>query len=325
MKRMLSAIVASLAALAATAAHAQEAYPSRAITIIVPNPPGGMNQITAQPLSAVIEKMTGQPAPVINKPGGTAAIGTAYVANQKPDGYHILVTTPNLYLVIEKNKAFNVESPFKLEQIQPIALTSADPLIFVVQAESPYKSVKDFVAEAKAKEGQLAYSTSGPFGITHVPLAMFTHAANIKMRHLPTTGGGPALTQLLGGHVQASGGGIAAVTPHIKGGKMRALASWGAKRHPNVPDVPTFKELGYDIEAYLWVGLFTTAGVPEPTFKAMRDMIRKAIADPMYKQAMDKVRVQIDYRDTPEFVKFFKADHKRLAAAVERIAREEKK
>ena len=322
MKRMLSAVVI---ALAATAANAQEAYPSRAITIIVPNPPGGMNQITAQPLSAILEKITSQPAPVINKPGGTAAVGTAFVAQQKPDGHHILVTTPNLYLVVEKNKALNIESPFRLEQIQPIALTSADPLIFVVQTGSPYKSVKDFVAEAKAKEGQLAYSTSGPYGITHVPLASFAHAAGLKMRHLPTTGGGPALTQLLGGHVHASGGGIAAVAPFVKGGKMRALASWGAKRHPNMPDVATFKELGYDVEAYLWVGLFTTAGVPDATFKSMRDLIRKAIADPADQQAMQKANVDIDYRDTPDFVQFFREDHKRLGAAVHRIAAEEKK
>ncbi|MGZ5125352.1 MAG: tripartite tricarboxylate transporter substrate binding protein, partial [Burkholderiales bacterium] len=207
MKRMLSAVIVGFAA---TSVVAQEAYPSRAIQIIVPNPPGGMNQITAQPLSAVIERIYKQPAPVVNKPGGTAAVGTAYVANQKPDGYNILVTTPNLYLVTEKNKAQNVEQPYKLEQIQPIALTSADPLIFVVQTESPYKSIKEFVTDAKAKDGQLTYSSSGPYGVTHVPFAMFTHAAGLKMRHVPTTGGGPAVTQLLGGHVQATGGGLAA-------------------------------------------------------------------------------------------------------------------
>src|SRR5438105_229889 len=102
MKRLL---LTALLSVAAPYVSAQDTYPSRAIQIIVPNPPGGMNQITAQPLSAVIERLYKQPAPVINKPGGTAAVGTAYVANQKPDGYNILVTTPNLYLVIEKNKA----------------------------------------------------------------------------------------------------------------------------------------------------------------------------------------------------------------------------
>src|SRR5688572_5199669 len=140
MKRLLSAAVL---ALAAAGAAAQGTYPSRAVTIIVPNPPGGMNQITAQPLSAVIERLTKQPAPVINRPGGTAAVGTAFVATQKPDGYHLLVTTPNIYLVVEKNKAQGIDSPYKLEQIQPIALTSADPLILCVNADSTYKSVKE--------------------------------------------------------------------------------------------------------------------------------------------------------------------------------------
>lgn len=322
MKRLLPAVVLGLAA---TCVLAQESYPSRAISIIVPNPPGGMNQITAQPLSAIIEKLTKQPAPVINKPGGTAALGTAYVATQKPDGYNILVTTPNLYLVVEKNKAQNVDSPYKLEQIQPIALTSADPLVFVVQTESPYKSIKEFIADAKAKDGQLAYSSSGPYGVSHVPFAMFTHMTGLKMRHVPTTGGGPAITALLGGHVQATAQGVAAASVHIKAGKFRPLAVFSSKRNPNLPDVATLKELGTDLEAYLWVGLFTTAGVPEPTLTAMRDLVRRAIHDPMYQQAMQKANVEIDYRDTPEFVKFFQADYKRLGPAVAQIAKEEKK
>ncbi|HEV7803946.1 MAG TPA: tripartite tricarboxylate transporter substrate binding protein [Burkholderiales bacterium] len=322
MKRLLSAVVF---ACAASGALAQEAYPARAIQIIVPNPPGGMNQITAQPMSAVIEKLYKQPAPVVNKAGATAAVGTAYVATQKPDGYNILVTTPNIYLVVEKNKAQHVDSPYKLEQLQPLALTSADPLILTVQTESPYKTAKDFITDAKAKDGQLAYSSSGPFAVTHVPFAMLTDATGIRMRHVPTTGGGPAVTQLLGGHVQATGQGLAAVAPYIKGGKLRPLASWGAKRHANLPEVPTFKELGYDLEAYLWVGLFTTAGVPEPTLKAMRDLIRRTMNDPMYKQAMEKSNVEIDYRDMPDFVKFFEADHKRLGPVAQKLAKEEKK
>src|SRR5215213_259499 len=191
---MYRSLLAATLALVAIAGHAQD-FPARALNLIVPNPPGGMNQIHAQPLGAVIEKLYKQPAPVLNKPGGTAAVGTAYVANQKPDGSNILVTTPNIYLVIEKNKAQNTESPYKLEQIQPLALTSADPLILTVQTETPYKSVKEFIADAKAKDGQLAFSSSGPYAITHVPFAQFLHVAGIKMRHVPTTGGGPAVTQ----------------------------------------------------------------------------------------------------------------------------------
>jgi tripartite-type tricarboxylate transporter receptor subunit TctC len=317
MHRTLLAVTLGLIA---TVGHAQD-FPARAINLIVPNPPGGMNQIHAQPLGAVIEKLYKQPAPVLNKPGGTAAAGTAFVANQPPDGYNILVTTPNLYLATEKDKLFGIQSPYTLEQIAPIALLSADPLAFCVQAESPLKSIKELVAAAKAKQGAMSFSSSGPYGITHVPAAMFLDAAGIKMRHVPTTGGGPAVIQLLGGHVDMHDGGLAAVFPHLKSGKLRALGLTDVKRSPSLPEVPTMKEVGYDVEAYLWVGLFTTAGVPEATMNKLRDVIRKSVADPLFLDAMAKSQVVIDYRDTPEFRKFFDADYKRLAVAVKAIGR----
>jgi tripartite-type tricarboxylate transporter receptor subunit TctC len=315
-RKWLNALV--LAAVAA-GAGAQD-YPTKAITITVPNPPGGMNQIHAQPLSAVIEHLTKQPAPVVNRPGGTAAVGTAYVANQ-PDGHNILVTTPNIYLVIEKDKLYGIKSPYSLDQIALLALLSADPLIMVVHPSMPVKSVKELVALARSKPNEIVYSSSGPYGITHTPVAMFLDAFKIKMRHLPTTGGGPAVTQALGGHAQMTGGGPAAVYPYVKSGQLRAIASWGAKPYPALPDVPTFKSLGKDIEAYLWVGLFTSAATPAPLQVKMRELIAKAVADPAFKQALENVQVVPDYRDAPEFRKFFDVDYKRMAAAIKAIGK----
>lgn len=317
MKRIL---IAAVLGFTASVAHTQD-FPTRGINLIVPNPPGGMNQIHAQPLGAVIEKLYKQPAPVINKPGATAAAGTGYVANQPPDGYNVLVTTPNLYLAIEKDKLFGIQSPYTLEQIAPIALLSADPLALCVQAENPVKSVAELVAAAKAKQGTMSFSSSGPYSITHVPLAMFLDAAGLKMRHVPTTGGGPAIIQLLGGHVDTTMQGLAAVYPHVKAGKLRPLAISNVKRSAALADVPTLKELGYDVEAYLWVGLFTAAGVPEPTFNKLREVIRKSVVDPLFQDSMAKVQVVVDYRDTPEFKKFFDADYRRLAAVVKTIGR----
>jgi tripartite-type tricarboxylate transporter receptor subunit TctC len=317
MNRLLLAVALGFA----VTAQAQD-YPSKAINITVPNPPGGMNQIHAQPLSSVLEKLTKQPAPVINRAGGTAAVGTAYVANQPPDGHNILVTTPNLYLVIEKDKLYGIKSPFSLDQIALLALLSADPLIMVVHPSMPVKTAKDLVAVAKSKPNEIVFSSSGPYGITHTPCAMFLDAAGIKMRHLPTTGGGPAVLQVLGGHAQMTGGGPAAVYPHVQSGKLRAIASWGAKPHPALPDVPTLQSLGYkNVEAYLWVGLFTTAGVPEATFKKMRELIGKAANEPSFKKALENVQVVPDYRDAPEFKKFFDADYQRLAAAIKKIGK----
>ncbi len=317
MKRLLTIIACAVAPFVAQA----QGFPNKAMTIIVPNPPGGMNQIHAQPLSAVIERLSKQPAPIVNRPGGTAAVGTTYVANQPADGYTLLVTTPNLYLVIEKDKLYGIKSPYTLAQIQPVALMSADPLILTVHPSVPAKTVKEFIALAKAAKGSSTFSSSGPYGITHVPMEMFLDAAGLKMRHVPTTGGGPAIVQLLGGHVDATDGGVAAVYPHIKSGKMRALASWSAKRHPALPEVPTFKEQGLDIEAYLWVGLFTTAGIPDATLTQLRSLVRKVAADPVFTDTLAKVHVVPDYRDTPEFKTFFEADYKRMARAVQKIGK----
>jgi tripartite-type tricarboxylate transporter receptor subunit TctC len=317
MKKLFSAFALS----AIAAGVCAQDYPTRPITITVPNPPGGMNQIHAQPLSSVIERLTRQPAPVVNRAGGTAAVGTAYVANAQPDGYNILVTTPNLYLVIEKDKLYGIKSPYSLDQIALLALLSADPLIMVVHPSLPVQNAKQLVALARSKPNELVFSTSGPYGITHTPQAMFMDATKTKMRHLPTTGGGPAVTQALGGHSQVTGGGPSVVYPYIKTGKLRAIASWGVKPYPALPDVPTFKSMGYDIEAYLWVGLFTTAGVPEPVLRKMRELIAKAAADPAFKQALENVQVVPDYRDVPEFKKFFDSDYKRMAAAIKAIGK----
>ena len=317
---MITRLTAAIALLLVAAGAAAQDWPTRAITITVPNPPGGMNQIHAQPLSAVIERLTKQPAPVVNRPGGTAAVGTAYVANQ-PDGYNILVTTPNLYLVIEKDKLYGIKSPFSLDQIALLALLSADPLIMVVHPSLPVKSAKELVALARSRPNELVFSTSGPYGITHTPQALFMEATKTKMRHLPTTGGGPAITQALGGHAQVTGGGPAAIYPYVQSGKLRPIASWGVKPHPSMPQVPTFKSQGIDIEAYLWVGLFTSAGVPEPIQLKMREMIAKVAADPQFRQALENVQVVPDYRDAPEFRKFFEADYKRMAGAIKAIGK----
>jgi len=318
MKRLLIAAACASVSLAAQA----QTFPSKAMTVVVPNPPGGMNQIHAQPLSAIIERLTKQPAPVVNRSGGTAAIGTAFVANQPADGHTLLVTTPNLYLVIEKDKLYGIKSPYTLAQIQPVALMSADPLVMVTHPSVPVKNAKEFATLLRKKAGTYTYSSSGPYGITHVPFEMFVDAVGIKMRHVPTTGGGPAITQLLGGHVDATASGPAAVHPHIVTGKLKPIGVTGVKRHPAVPDVATLKEQGIDIEAYLWVGLFTAAGIPDATLTQLRDLVRKAASDSQFIEALKKVQVVPDYRDTPDFKTFFDADYARMAKAVQKMGKQ---
>jgi len=159
-----------------------------------------------------------------------------------------------------------------------------------------------------------------------MPMEMFLYAAKLKMRHVPTTGGGPAITAVLGGHVELTAGGPAAITSHVKAGKLRPIVSWGAERHPAYPDIPTFKELGYkDIEYFIWAGLVGPRGMPDPVMKTLRDAAQKAAADADFKRAMANVNSPVHYLDAPEFAKYWDADAKRLAALVKVVGKVEDK
>lgn len=305
------------------AVEAQEHYPSRGIQMIVPFPPGGVADLTARPVAAAMEKVLKQPVVVVNKTGAAGAVGMSFVANSKPDGYTVLMALSSISIIPEADKLFDRKPAYTMDQLVPIALISADPTIFVVRAESPWKSVKEFVQDAKKRAGDISFSSSGVYGTLHMATEMFTHAAGIQLKHIPYSGAGPALTAILGGHVDTLASGPAVVAPHIKAGKLRPLAGWGAKRVAALPEVPTFKELGYDIEFYIWAGLFVPRGTPAPIAKTLRDTVRQAVNSSEFKAAMDKIETPIAYLDAPEFQKFWEKDAKMLAAAIKRVGKVE--
>lgn len=318
-----SLIAASVLAIAAGPVIAQEAFPSRPITMIVPFPPGGIADITARPTAPAMEKLLKQPVSIVNRPGAAGAVGNAAVANAKPDGYTIGMVLSSISVIPAADELFNRKPAYSLDQVVPIALISADPTILVVHPSVPAKTIKELVALAKSKPGELSFSSSGVYGALHMPMEMFMHAAGgLKMRHVPTTGGGPAITALLGGHVTLTAGGPAAINAHVKAGKMRALANWGAKRHEAYPDVPTFRELGYkSVEYYIWAGLIAPKGVPDAVMKQLRDTVAKVVADAEFKSAMAKLQTPIQYMDAPEFGKYWQDDAKRLAALVKVVGK----
>jgi tripartite-type tricarboxylate transporter receptor subunit TctC len=317
-----SLIAASVLAVVAGPAVAQEAFPSRPITMIVPFPPGGVADITGRPTAAALEKVLKQPVAVTNRPGAGGAVGNAAVANAKPDGYTILMALSSISVIPAADELFNRKPAYSLDQFAPIALISADPTILVVHPSMPVKSLKELVALARSKPGQMSFSSSGVYGALHMPMEMFLYAAKLKMRHVPTTGGGPAITALLGGHVELTAGGPAAISGHVKAGKLRPIVSWGGKRHEAYPDVPTFKELGYkDVEYYIWAGMFAPRGTPEPVMKVLRDAARKVVEDADFKNTMAKVNSPVQHMDAPEFGKYWEADAKRLAALVKIVGK----
>jgi tripartite-type tricarboxylate transporter receptor subunit TctC len=318
----LSAVFALFLSLAAESS-AQEKYPNRPITVVAPFPPGGVADLTARPVAAAMEKVLNNPVVVVNKTGAAGAVGMSFVANSKPDGYTLLMALSSISIIPEADKLFDRKPAYTMDQLIPIALISADPTIFVVNANRPWKNVKEFVDEAKKRPGEISYSSSGVYGTLHMAMEMLSHAAGISLKHVPYAGAGPGLTAILGGHVDTLASGPAVVIPHIKGGKLRPLAGWGDKRVAALPDLPTFKELGYDIEFYIWAGLFAPRGTPAPVMKTIRESVKQAVSTPDFKSAMEKLQTPIAYLDAPEFQKFWDKDAKMLTDAIKRVGKVE--
>jgi tripartite-type tricarboxylate transporter receptor subunit TctC len=272
-----------------------------------------------------MEKVLKNPVVVVNKTGAAGAVGMSFVAHSKPDGYTLLLALSSISIIPEADKLFDRRPAYTMDQLAPIALISADPTILVVNAQRPWKSVKELVDDAKRRPGEISYSSSGVYGTLHLAMEMFAHAAGIKLRHLPTPGAGPALTAILGGHVDLLASGPAVVIPHIKAGKLRPLAGWGAKRVAALPDVPTFKELGYDIEFYIWAGAFAPSGTPGPIMAKLREAVGQAVKEPDFVAGMAKLETPVAYLDAPEFQKFWDKDAKMLAEAVRRVGKIEEK
>ena len=311
-------------ALWAGAALAQD-YPSKPITMIVPFPPGGVAEIVGRPLAAVMEKSLRQPIVLLNRPGAGGAIGMASVAKAPGDGYTLLMGLSSISIFPIADRINGKPPSYELRDFAPIALITADPTVLVVRTDGPYKTLRDFVDAAKANPGKINYSSSGVYGTLHVAMEIFANAAGIKLFHVPYQGGGPAVTALLGGQVEALASGPAAAIGQIRGGKMRALASWSDKRLELLPEIPTFKELGYDAEFYIWTGIFAPATTPAPIVAKLREVVREAATSADFRSAMEKVQTPVAYLDAPEFQKYWERDAARLKVALEKIGKVEEK
>jgi tripartite-type tricarboxylate transporter receptor subunit TctC len=199
----------------------------------------------------------------------------------------------------------------------------ADPVLLLVNEQQPYRTLKDFIEDAKKRPEAIVYSSGGLYGATHLPVAIFETATSIpKLRHLPTNGGGPAITAVLGNNAQATVQAVSATLQHIKSGKLRALASFGATRVKALPDVPTLKELGYDVEYYLWVGLFAPKGTPANAVRKLSVAIDAAANSDIFKSAVANMGQEFAYLNAADFAKFWEADAKRADAAVKSIGRQ---
>ena len=308
-------------ALVAYGAAAQEPYPSKPITLIVPFPPGGVADIVGRPFADALSRELKTPVVIENKSGAGGGIGMGFVAKAKPDGYTLLLALSSISILPAADKVIGRSPLYQLDQLTPIARLTADPTVLAVRADSSWKTVRDFVDDARKRPGAINYGSSGNYGTMHMPMEMFAQSAGIKLTHVPFTGAGPAVVALLGGTVEAVASGPSTVIQHVKAGKLRVLASWGDKRLASLPDVPTLSESGYDAVFFQWSGLFVPTGTPESVTARLRDAARVAASDPKFVGALATVDTPVQYLDAPELQKFWAGDAKKLSDAVTRVGK----
>ena len=316
-------LVGTAAALVAQPAFAQDAFPSHPITIINAFPPGGVNDLVTRPFATSLEAVLKQPVVIETKAGAGGQVGAQVGASAKPDGYTLLSHNNGISGYEEVDKLFGRQPKTTRADFIPLARLAADPVILLVNDQTPYKTAKEFIDDAKKRAAEIIYSSGGLYGATHLPMVMFEKAAGISaMRHLPTNGGGPAITSLLGNNAQASTQTLSASLSHVKSGKLRALASFGAKRSKALPDVPTLKELGIDVEYYLWVGLFAPKGTPANIVATLSSAIDKAAGGEQFNGVLANAGLEPGYLNAAAFAKFWDIDAKRGEAAVKAIGRQ---
>ena len=321
-RRFLGATGAAAATFVIRPSFAEDAYPSHAITIINPFPPGGASDVVTRPLASAMEPIVKQPVVIETKAGAAGAVGAQVAATSKPDGYTLLSHITSISGFAEVDKLFGRTPKFTRADFIPLARFVADPCVLLVNDKQPYKTLAELTEDAKKRPNEIIFSSSGLYGALHIPMALYMKAAgDLKFRHLPTNGGGPALTAFLGNNAQVLVSSISASINQIKAGKARPLAQFGAKRAASLPDVPTMKELGYDIEYYLWVGMFAPKGTPDKVVAYLRRVLDQAAHSELFKTAVANLGQELGYLDQPEFKKFWDEDAARIEAAVHAIGR----
>jgi tripartite-type tricarboxylate transporter receptor subunit TctC len=291
--------------------------------MIVPFPPGGVADTVARPVAEALGKELKQTVVVENRVGAGGATGIGAAARAPADGYTVLLSLSSISILPEADNILGRKPAFTLNQFKAIARFTADPTVLVVRADAPWKTLAEFLADAKKKPAAYNYGSSGNYGTMHVPMEMLKASAGFRMTHIPYTGAGPALLALLGGQVDAVASGPSTVVQQIKAGKLRALAHWGDKPLASLPGVPSLKEAGFGATFAQWSALFVPAGTPDDIVQKLRAAAAKAARDPKVVETINRAGSPIEYQDAPEFQTYWDADAKLMTEAVRKIGKVE--
>ena len=303
----------ALGVLVGSPAQAED-YPSRPIKVIVPFSPGGAVDGPMRLIAQEMSKRLGQGVVIENRPGAGATIGSEAVAKAAADGYTLLLAsqTNAISAALYPKLSFDPIGGFA-----PISLIGREPGVIVVHPSLPVNTLAELVAYVKARPGQVDYASSGNGSGQHLFAALLCSMTGMTMNHIPYRGSGQATTDLVGGQVQVSIPGMAGMLGHIRAGKLRALAVTGAKRAPQLPEVPTVIESGFPgYEAYVWMGLLAPAGTPPAIIDRLQREVIAALATPEVKNYMAGASIEVVGSTPAEFGAFFRTEKERWARIV---------
>ena len=273
-------------------------FPDRPITLVVPNPPGGLVDTSARLLSEPLTRVIGQPVVVDNKPGASGNTAYQYVAKAKPDGYTLLISYSGYHV---GNPALMDKLPWDpVKDFSPVALLTVSTNVIAVHPSIPVNNLKELIAYAKANPGKLNYASQGNGSVSHIGTEIFKQTTGVDMVHVPYKGSGPAIQDVLAGQVQVFITTPPSVMQHVQSGKLKGLAVTGTNRHPGMPNVPTTSEAGlptFQLES--WVALYAPAGTPAPVIAKLTDSVKKSLTLPEVKERADTAGVELRYLNPP--------------------------
>ncbi len=289
-------------------------YPDRPILFVCPWPAGGTADLTMRALCAAAAKTLGQTIVVDNKAGASGMLGLKAMASAKPDGY----TIGQIPISVTRFAQLGTVQIDPLTDLSYIARTSGQTFGIAVRADAPWKTLKDFVAAAKASPGKLTYGSAGIGGATHVGMEEFALVAGAQFNHIPYKGGAPALQDLIGGQIDALAD-SSSWAPHVKAGKLRLLATWGEKRTQDFPEVPTLREQGFDVVVDAPNGVGAPKGLDPAIEKRLREAFKLAAASPEFVAACEKIDAPVMYLDGPDYEKYAAATYRKETQLIQRL------
>jgi len=289
-------------------------FPTKEVQIIIPWAAGGATDLIFRALGAATEKYLGQAVVIVNRTGAAGAVGYTEAMQAKPDGYTLVSAITPLTILPHR-----VKTAYTYKSFDPIINVVSDPGMFLVRSDAPWKSLKEFLDYAKKNPGMITVGNSGMGGGVHLIAVAFEKAAGVKFNHIPFTGGGPSVTALLGGHVNA----ICVSPPegieHVKAGKLKIIALFSEKRLEMFPDVPTVKEQGVDYAMGQWRGLVSSKGTPPDVIKKLHDAFKQGMESPVFQKNAKDMAINLQYLGPEAFGKLMAAEHELFGKLIQEM------